>query len=169
MSEANLKALPQTTGRPHPARPAVNTRVGLSFPHRAAHTPSTGWGDACLVPGYLSFRVTGASEDAPAETTRAPGLPGCGHTWTPRPSRPLLARPGSSSGSPRAGRGAGRARSLGRGSPRRAEKVPPPRRRRPGAPLAPLAPHAPHAPRAGRKVAERGGARSSGTVAGAGG
>lgn len=104
-------------------------------------------------------------------SSAGPGTPSCRHTWTPQPSRPLLTRPGSSSGSPRAGYRAGRARSLGRGSPRETEKVPPPRRRRPGAPLAPLAPHAPHAPQPpgraqGRRAA---GAQSPGTVAGAGG
>ncbi|XP_070125323.1 protein FAM246C-like [Equus caballus] len=58
--------------------------------------------------------------------------PSCGHTWAPRPARPLLALPASCSGSPRApGAHAALAEAAEGG-----EKVPPPRRRRPG-PAAP--------------------------------
>lgn len=84
------------------------------------------------VPGYLRFRVTGASwmdRQKPRQPQDCPlpaHLDAPAGAAPPRPARVLGGFPGT---------GAGRALSL-----RAAEKVPPPRRRRPRAPLAPQPP-----------------------------
>lgn len=82
---------------------------------------------------------------------RQPRAPSCRRTWTPppQPALPVLALPGSHAGG-LPGTAAGRARSL-----RAAEKVPPPRRRRPRAPVAPQPPR--QAKGRGGEPAARGG------------